>query len=731
MQYAIRSVFRWLCSYRDIDDAVPNNSGLNRDTYSRMLPNEDFSNSQRPSLVERSVDVPLLDLVRPSDKIESSDNKSIEVIENPLELLTTAITKNKLQEFRELLNDKNVRVALAKLQYKETYVVVVKCLDNDKFNYLDSLLPNQHSDVFSIFILSTDNSSILHAAAKVGALRCLKVLISQLKKMNRTYILKDQDKYKRMPLHYAAEKGFDLCVSLLLTYHPQDNVKRNFRSEYDDNKDCDGNYALHLAAGNGHVDCVRLLLGVCESAFLTAFNYSSKSPLMLAVDKRHSKCIELLARKNPDVLLSEDYECSSPVYIAARNGDINSLVQMLKQKEGLMALEVRRHYDGFTPIMVSLTNGHLSCVHLMAKLSKKSLSIQGFYGLNLLHLAAENRNMLKELMDILIDNSPEDFVVSKYKGQTPLHLAVLKHNTECVRWIVNRRPNSMFILNYKSYSPVQLAAMRCVPRCAGKCAKIECLKLMIAKNPGCLEEPSIYNNTLLHFAALDGNIESLEVICEIKPACAYSFNKCGCTPVYLAIRRGHLDCVKRLMRLDSKPINPLTCIDIDVVDTDDVTINRHFYFARHRGSTTLHIAIEKGYFIWVKKIMIEFEQSLLIKDRYGDTPFQLAVKLDKKEMVNYIINHHIVRRKLTVVKSFLALSNRYKKQCLLDSKKTQMDYFKSWVLNHKSLYYVLIDPWIVNNTIKERSIIDTLDLRTTYTVPYSSYYERAIVLYNS
>ena len=89
--------------------------------------------------------------------------------------------------------------------------------------------------------------------------------------------------YRETPLHLAARKNLPATVAMLLDKRAPPNAQ-----------DLRGNTALHLAAGKGYREVVRLLLAA-PHVELNAQNKEGLTPLHIAVESGFIKVVEVSA----------------------------------------------------------------------------------------------------------------------------------------------------------------------------------------------------------------------------------------------------------------------------------------------------------------------------------------------------------------------------------------------------------------------------------------------------
>ena len=166
--------------------------------------------------------------------------------------------------------------------------------------------------------VSSDGSTPLHLAAKMGHGTIVKMLIEQ---GALSYIL---DENGKASLHYATEKGHREVVKILLE-NKMSNV--NISDE-------NGKTPLHYAAENGHLEVVEILIKKCQ---LDALDRKDKTPMHYAADKGHSEVVKILVGKGSrsNVL---DTDNKSPLHYALAKVHESVVEILCLERENVRAL---------------------------------------------------------------------------------------------------------------------------------------------------------------------------------------------------------------------------------------------------------------------------------------------------------------------------------------------------------------------------------------------------------
>ena len=346
-------------------------------------------------------------------------------------------------------------------------------------------------------------------------------------------------------LHIAARNGDIQTVQLLVDCGADVNALNGY-----------GQTPLHTAAG-GEKDCPELCsILLKHNAKIDAVDKDGNQPLHLACRKYHTKTGRLLLSNQADAnALNKDVQ--TPLHTAA--GGLKDCPELcsilLKHKAKIDAVDK----DGNQPL-------HLACRKYHTKTGRLLLSNQAdANALNKdiqtpLHTAAGGLKDCPELCSILLKHKAKIDAVDK-DGNQPLHLACEAALTSTVQHLLECNAG-VFPTNNSHQTALHKAA----------CSKRDCpevFTILIGKGAQ-LNATDGNGDTSLQVACQKGNMKSADVLVE-KDADCNVLNVCGETLLHLACK-SRVECVKLCDKLISHGVNP--------------------HIADREGNLPLHVALK-------------------------------------------------------------------------------------------------------------------------------------------
>jgi len=240
-------------------------------------------------------------------------------------------------------------------------------------------------------------------------------------------IINAPDKDGWVPLHYAAEHGFDEGLRLLLESRANVDVPNNEKCT-----------ALHIASYHGHLKMVDLLLH-CYARVVE--DKDGITPLHLAACGGHTDIVQLLFLHGADVNKQSSFKLT-PLHDAAGQNC---------QATAKFLLYCGAHVDlptenGNTPLYISAENGHIEVAEVLVGAGadilrpntqkKTPLSVAGnstlknyldrTNGATQLLFQAVDADNFEEVQKVFRSEISPQLNARDKNGDTPLHLAIIK-----------------------------------------------------------------------------------------------------------------------------------------------------------------------------------------------------------------------------------------------------------------------------------------------------------------
>uniref|UniRef100_A0A8C3ADZ0 Ankyrin repeat domain 52a n=1 Tax=Cyclopterus lumpus TaxID=8103 RepID=A0A8C3ADZ0_CYCLU len=333
------------------------------------------------------------------------------------------------------------------------------------------------------YIESSIPVSPLHLAADKGHWQALRVLTETAAYVDM------QDAAGRSVLYLAAQKGYARCVEVLLAQGASCLLNDN-RLMWT---------PIHVAASNGHSDCLRMMIDYGEEGDLT--NVSDKfgqTPLMLAVLGGHTDCVHFLLEKgaSPD---AKDKRSSTSLHRGAVLGHDDCVTALLEHKASALCRDIQ----GRTPLHYAASRGH---TEILANLVQAAVAT--------------------DQQDKLLDN----------KKYTPLHWAAYKGHEDCLEVLLEFK--TFIHEEGNPFTPLHCALMN------GHSGAAE--RLLEPAGVHMINTRDAKGRTPLHAAAFAEDVAGLQLVLrhgtEIN-----AVDNSGCSALMVASDKGHSGTVAILL----------------------------------------------------------------------------------------------------------------------------------------------------------------------------------------
>ncbi|XP_051143831.1 putative E3 ubiquitin-protein ligase XBAT31 [Andrographis paniculata] len=199
----------------------------------------------------------------------------------------------------------------------------------------------------------------------------------------------------------------------------------------------DRNSLLHIAAANGRIEVVSLL--VDRSVDVDVLNRHKQTPLMMAAMHGKISCVEKLIESGANILMFDSLNGRTCLHYVAYYGHSNCLQFILtiaraspvSSSWGFSRFVNVRDRKGATPLHLAARQGRPQCVHSLldnGAIVCASTGGYGFSGSTPLHLAARSGSIdcVRELLAWGADRSHRDA-----SGRIPYTVALRHHHGAC------------------------------------------------------------------------------------------------------------------------------------------------------------------------------------------------------------------------------------------------------------------------------------------------------------
>ncbi|KAI9781186.1 MAG: hypothetical protein M1839_006294 [Geoglossum umbratile] len=454
----------------------------------------------------------------------------------------------------------------------------------------------------------------VHIAAYFGL---VKTIMGLLKKEDNPDL---QDSYRRTPLSWAAEKGHEAVVKLLLATEKVDL----------DSKDSYGQTPLSWAAEKGHETVVKLLLAT-EKVDLDSKDSCRRTPLLWAAENGHETVVKLLLATEKVDLDSKDSNGQTPLLWAAGNGH-EAVVKLLLATEKVDLDS--KDSNGRTPLLWAAGNGYEAVVKLLLATEKVDLDSKDSYGQTPLSWAAEKGH--EAVVKLLLVTEKVDLDSKDSYGQTPLSWAAEKGHETVVKLLLATEKVDLDSKDSYGRTPLSWAAEKgheTVVKLLLATEKVDldsndsryrrtllswAVKLLLATEKVDLDsKDSRYRRTPLSWAAGKGHEAVVKLLLATEKVDLDSKDSYGRTPLSRAAGNGHEAVVKLLLATEK--------VDLDSKDS----------YRR----TPLLWAAGKGHEVVVELLLATEKVGLDSKDSNGQTPLLWAAGNGHEAVVELLQSH--------------------------------------------------------------------------------------------
>jgi ankyrin repeat protein len=282
--------------------------------------------------------------------------------------------------------------------------------------------------------------------------------------------------------------GHDKVVQVLLDHAA---------TEFDlDDQNNDGNTPLHLAAKEGHVELVRVLLGCALELQLHAVNKDENTPLHLAIKGGYLEVVKVFLEHADGEklrLYSTNGEGNSPLHLAIEEGHVEVVKQLLERAGTKLNLNTTNYGDN-TPLHLAAEAGQDEIVAMLLALDAPKQTTESD--------STEMNNDQRRTTKLNLNATNKE-------QNTPLHLACKEGHDEVVQVMLKRfKELALDAINIRGNTPLHLAAINGHVHIVNKLLKPEAEVDLNGRNKK--------GQTALHFATIKCHPNVVKALCLAK-----------------------------------------------------------------------------------------------------------------------------------------------------------------------------------------------------------------------
>ncbi|KAL1520012.1 hypothetical protein AB1Y20_023492 [Prymnesium parvum] len=392
--------------------------------------------------------------------------------------------------------------------------------------------------------------------------------------------------------------------------------------------DYDKRTALHLAASEGHLDVVKLLVEEL-GARLSPVDRWDGTPLDDALRSQHKGVEEFLRSKGA---ISVSFTTADQ-----RKKDSRKVREDPTHTRKLVA-------KAATDICTAAQNGRLEEVLRLVQEEGISIDVADYDGRTALHLAASEGNI--ELVRLLIEELNAKRSPMDRWGHTPLDEAIRGNYDEVVRYLQTKEARSSAMMAHASYNNGDL----CVAAAQGD---VPLLRHLVRDCGIDVDGVSYDGRTALHLAASEGRLRVVTVLVEELHANTRPLDRWRRTPLDNAVDAKHTAIEEYLRAKGGSSVRKQSSMNqrikmaallCDAASEGNLNLLRQLVTSQnfvvdagdYDSRTALHIAASEGRLDVVQLLVEELGADHSCADRWGGTPLDDAIRQDRTEIAHYL-----------------------------------------------------------------------------------------------
>ena len=461
--------------------------------------------------------------------------------------------------------------------------------------------------------------SPLHVACKKGNPSLVRTLIHDYHAD-----LNDEDSYGKTPFTLALKNERDEVMLVLISefgYDPT-NIKGD-----------DGVLPLHVACKKGNLSLVKTLIHDYHADLNDEDSYG-KTPFSLALEnERDEVMLVLISEFGYDPTNVKDRYDVSPLHAACKKGNLSLVRTLIHDYHA--DLNDEDSY-GKTPFTLALKNERDEVMLvLISEFGYDPTNIKGDDGVLPLHVACKKGNL--SLVKTLIRDYHADLNDKDIFGDTPITLAIENEKNEVMPVLI-----SEFATNIRCGLGVSLHV-------ACKKGNLSLVWTLIHDYHADINHEDSYRKTPFTLALENERDEVMLILISefgYDPTNIKDGN--GVSPLHVACKKGNLSLVRTLIHDYHADLNDEGKIPFTLAlknERDEVMLVLISEFGcdptnikDRNGVSPLHVACKKGNLSLVRTLIHDYHADLNDEDSYGKTPFTLALKNERDEVMLVLIS---------------------------------------------------------------------------------------------
>lgn len=582
----------------------------------------------------------------------------------------------------------------------------------------------------------------LHLAAQQGKKLIIYCLARAIQKIEDSpfFLFRPWEIESSPPLYAAAENGHAEVLELLKSSISL--LKRGKQLIGDLQASIDGPFLLHVAAKNGHIECVDFLLK--NGLDVDATDKTGITPLHLAAENGHLKVVQLLLDTQANPFL-KDAQGNTPLHAACVAGHkrvaelLLRIVQLrsIRNSDDLTALELAELFSrNLTQNSGNMiTEGAIEKLNvlLLIAIKAKSPLVQDLIkkgakptshdhnGRQAIHIAIITQK--EELVELLLERFPETAYALTIEGQNPLHIACLASSKGPIVKLLIEKGVKLEIRDHLNQTPLH--------GLSNHNNGVPPFLFRLLSTPqalGLLNTQDFQRRTALHLTTMQGRHKCVIDLLWLGADRTIQDNR-KFTPLHYAVANNNMPLVNELIRsIDYEKLCNITLeFDYELGQEGDYQTNMlRFIKDKVENKLKLNNEVSGAYQeIWdqmkplyltseeqfneycIKHFMKPHTHCLQLTDFRGNTPLHLAaeanpsilrelLKLEPNAFLKNVggeIPLHIAVKKSKIENARLLL------EYAPESVKCQ-DIFRS-----TALYYAISEAYAINSQLKKEMVI--------------------------